>query len=585
MASRLSEESLVRVYDGGLQAFRWEARLPALALRPQTVDLLAMLSLEKAKESIQGLAPQVLYRSLMNQGVSDCLDILPLISQEQFVAILDYDAWADGELQHRKVFQWLQQFREAEREQIYTRFRDLEEEMQIALAGPFIRAVDPEDFEQLSDEEQDRLESFPGGALYYEVKSEDPEIRQFFADFLDVTMGENMEYAMSVLAHAGFMPPNEQEALMSQFRNARMEDDGFVTYEESLAIFHPISLSALEEKWSSHEKTALSSPASPASPTKASFMQLVMTLASESWDPSTLNDVRSKHAYLANALCSAARVEPGDLESLEKALEQVWSLNGLALEWLASGNIEQATLILKEEHPKTLFQTAFTLIERLRHKGLKKLETNIPETSLIRTNLELQKFGLAQKHMDIHYVKIFGSELTERLKAIYSRFPMVMSHGHEGKIIFRPLDSLDALDALQDGLETALMKLQLVSMTHVEELTELDAHIQRSMVSVQLGGHFINRFLTQNQVDTWRAMSQEAYTEANEKLYSGLDDLLRNDPRWSLGEHKKTDALMSALSELAAGLTFIKDQGHFDALFNLIEASPNQEEDSYAQDE
>ncbi|MEI8025741.1 MAG: DUF6178 family protein [Pseudomonadota bacterium] len=579
MASRLSEESLVRVYDGGLQAFRWEARLSALALQSETVDLIAMLTLEKAKESIQSLAPQVLYRSLMKQGVSDCLDILPLMSQEQFVAILDYDAWADGELQHRKVFQWLQQFREAEREQIYTRFRDLEEEMQIALVGPFIRAVDPEDFEQLSDEEQDRLESFPGGALYYEVKSEDPEIRQFFADFLEVTMGENMEYAMSVLAHAGFMPPNEQEALMSQFRNARMEDDGFVSYEESLSIFHPISLDMLEKKWSAHEKTALSSK------TKESFMQLVMTLASESWDPSTLNEVRSRHAYLANALCSAARVEPGDLESLDKALEQVWSLNGLALEWLASGNIEQAALILKEEHPKTLFQTACTLIERLRHKGLKKLETYIPETSVIRTNLELQKFGLAQKQMDLHYVKVFGPELTERLKAIYSRFPMVMSHTHEGKIIFRPIDSLNALDALQDGLEIALMKLQLVSLTHVEELAELDAHIQRSMVSVQLGGHFINRFLTQNQVDTWRAMSNEAYTEANEKLYSGLDELLMNDRRWSLSANRKTDHLMSALSELAAGLTFIKDQGHFDALFNLIEASPNQEEDSYAQDE
>ncbi len=579
MASRLSEESLVRVYDGGLQAFRWEARLSALALRSETVDLLAMLTLEKAQERIQSLAPQVLYRSLMNQGVSDCLEILPLMSQEQFIAILDYEAWADGELQHRKVFQWLQQFREADREQIYTRFRDLEEEMQIALVGPFIRAVDPEDFEQLSDEEQDRLESFPGGALYYEVKSEDPEIRQFFADFLEVTMGENMEYAMSVLAHAGFMPPNEQEALMSQFRNARMEDDGFVTYEESLSIFHPISLDMLQKKWGAHNKTAL------ASTTKESFMQLVITLASKSWDPSTLNEVRSRHAYLANALCSAARVDPGDLESLDKALEQVWSLNGLALEWLASGNIEQAALILREEHPKTLFQTACTLIEGLRHKGLKKLETFIPETSFIRTNLELQKFGLAQKQMDIHFVKIFGSELTERLKAIYSRFPMVMSHTHEGKIIFRPVDSLDALDALQDTLETALMKLQLVSMTHAEELTELDAHIQRSMVSVQLGGHFINRFLTQNQVDTWRSMSNEAYTEANEKLYSGLDELLISDRRWSLSDNRKTDTLMSALSELAAGLTFIKDQGHFDALFNLIEAGPNQEEDSYAQDE
>jgi hypothetical protein len=375
------------------------------------------------------------------------------------------------------------------------------------------------------------------------------------------------------------MPPNEQEALMAQFRNARMEDDGFVSYDESLSIFHSISLNALEKKWRTQEKTALSCGSND------SFMQLVISLASQSWDQPTLDEVRSRHAYLANALCSAARVEPGDLESLDKALEQVWSLNGLALEWLASGNIEQAALILKEEHPKTLFQTACTLVERLRQKGLKKLEIFIPETSIIRTHLELEKFGLAQKQMDILYGKIFGAELTESLKAVFSRFPMVKSHALEGKMVFRPVDSLNALDSLQDCLETALMKLQLVSMTHVEELINLDAQIQRSMVSVQLGGHFINRFLTQTQVDTWRSMGEEAYTEANEKLYSGLDAMLTKDRRWALSENRKTDALMSSLSELAAGLTFIKDQGHFDALFNLIESIPNQEDNSYAQDE
>jgi len=579
MASRLSEESLVRVYDGGLQAFRWEAHLPAQAMRAETVDLISMLSLDKAKESIQSLAPQVLFRSLMTQGISDCLDILPLISQEQFVAILDYDAWADGELQHRKVFQWLQQFREAEREQIYTRFRDLEEELQIALVGPFIRAVDPEDFEQLPDEEQDRLESFPGGALYYEVKSEDPEIKQFFADFLDVTMGENMEYAMSVLAHAGFMPPNEQEALMAQFRNARMEDDGFVSYEESLAIFSPIPLEALEKKWGSHENKTLSTSG------KTSFMQSIMSLAMESWDQGTLNEVRSRHAYLANALCSASRVEPGDLESLDKALEQAWSLNGLALEWLSSGDQHKALDILKEEHPKTLFQTACTLIEKLRHKGLKQLERFLPEVKEIRIHLELQKFGLAQKSMDKMFINVFGPELTERLKAVFSRYPMVKANVQEGKIIFRPIDSLGALNELQDCLETALMKLQLCSLSQAEDLTGLDAHIQRSMVSVQLGGHFINRFLTQKQVDTWKNLSSEAYITATEKLYSGLDTMLASDLRWALTEARRTDGLMTALSELVAELTFIKEQGHFDALFNLIEVPDNQEEESYARDE
>jgi hypothetical protein len=105
------------------------------------------------------------------------------------------------------------------------------------------------------------------------------------------------------------------------------------------------------------------------------------------------------------------------------------------------------------------------------------------------------------------------------------------------------------------------------------------------MVSVQLGGHFINRFLTQKQVDTWKNLSSEAYITATEKLYTGLDTMLASDLRWALTEARRTDGLMTALSELVAELTFIKEQGHFDALFNLIEVPDNQEEESYARDE
>ena len=575
MASRLSEESLVRIYDGGLQAFRWKSHIAQSTLAPDKVDLNQLLTLDKALEAVQSLQPYVLFRALQEQGISDCLDVLPLISQEQFTAILDFDSWSEGQLQHRKAFHWLLQFKEAEREQIYSRFKDLEEEYQIALVGPFLRAVDPEDYERLTPEEQDRLESLPGGALYYEVKSEDPEVRQFFAEFFDVVMGENMEYAMSLIAHAGFMPPNEQEALIGHFRNARMEDDGFVGFEESLAIFQPISLEALELKWRREIETNSIDLHS-----QTPFIEVVLGLASQTWDKATLADVRSKHVYLANALCSAAGVEPGDLNAVTKALEQVWSLNGLALEWLSKGRPKLALEILENEHPKILFQVANTLIDRLRREGVARLEKFKPEAKLLRENLELQKFGLAQKCLDKTFSDLFGPHLTEQLRAIMSRFPMVKDNVEDGKVLFRPVDSIAAMEKLKNCLETALMKLQLASLTSDQAVDDLDIVLSRSIVSVQIGGHFINRYLSQKNIDLWRALSSEEFLSSKERLFSEVDQILNQDRRWALSDDSSTNSIMQAFSELVSEMEFVRVNGHFDALANLLNQSSPIIEDS-----
>lgn len=568
MASRLSEESLVRIYDGGLQAFRWKSYITSSTLAPERVDLNQLLTLDKAQEAIQSLEAHVLFRSLQEQGVSDCLEVLPLISQEQFTAILDYDSWNEGQLQHRKAFHWLLQFKEAEREQIYTRFKDLEEEYQIALVGPYLRAVDPEDYERLSPEEQDRLESLPGGALYYEVKSDDPEVRQFFAEFFDVVMGENMEYAMSLIAHAGFMPPNEQEALIGHFRNARMEDEGFIGYEESLMIFKPVHLEEFVLKWRREIESGQIDLH-----LKRPFIEVVMELASATWDQSMLAEVRSKHVYLANALCSASGVEPSDLNAVTKALQQAWSLNGLALEWLSLGRPKLALEILEKEHPKTLFQVASTLIDQLRRKGVGRLEKFRPEAAALRENIELQKFGLAQKCLDKEFLELFGPHLTEQLRGVMSRFPMVKEEVEDGKLVFRPVDSIAGLEKLKTCLETALMKLQLATFTSDQLATNLDTVLSRSIVSVQIGGHFVNRFLTQKNIDAWRLLSPEEFTTSKEKLLSEVDKMLSKDRRWALSEESSTNSVLQSFSELVSELEFVRETGHFDALQNLLDQS------------
>ena len=53
----------------------------------------------------------------------------------------------------------------------------------------------------------------------------------------------------SLLAHASHMPPGEQELLIKKFREARMEEEGFVPYDRSLELFAPFNQIKLLKKW------------------------------------------------------------------------------------------------------------------------------------------------------------------------------------------------------------------------------------------------------------------------------------------------------------------------------------------------
>ena len=81
---------------------------------------------------------------------------------EQFTRILDYDVWLVENFQQKSipVVISIWQCQEAE----LSRFINLEEEYP-ALLGPFIKVFEPDEYENLSDVEQDKLSSFPGSYI------------------------------------------------------------------------------------------------------------------------------------------------------------------------------------------------------------------------------------------------------------------------------------------------------------------------------------------------------------------------------------------------------------------------------------
>ena len=102
MTSRLSKENVQHNLDAGHQNLPWSVNEPSGFLAGLDFD--AILDSPQAKEIVQSLPVQALYLGLKKKGIAECLSVLPLLSQDQVVRIVDFDCWAKGDLLPSKAF-------------------------------------------------------------------------------------------------------------------------------------------------------------------------------------------------------------------------------------------------------------------------------------------------------------------------------------------------------------------------------------------------------------------------------------------------------------------------------------------------
>ena len=420
MTDRLSQETLVRTYDAGHKGFSVVSITSHgnFGLKEQDID--AIIKSPEAKTLLQALPAQEIFRILKGRGLPDCLEILPLLSQEQFVRICDYDIWHDDRIIPKKLFYWLSFFKEVSQQEMYQRFVSLDQEYQIAALSPFIKVFDQEESERMTDEQKDALYRFPNNSLYYSILSLDPMIHNMIQCLLDCAMDQDMAYAFSILTHAAMLPPNEQEEQILQFRNARLEEDGFVPYAESLAIFLPIK----EEESAKIFNEALL----PNKPGEHLFLQSVFQAGQEKlWNDADAVNLQKSFLHLANSLCTATGIEPDDLSGLSRAFEHAQGLISLGLEKASGQDPLLAAQLLLEKYPKYFFRVGIGLVHSIRELFLSVLEkAQVPQFKKLKRLFQGQKFGATLTYIDRYFLPIFGFERTEGIKALFNRFPLVL---------------------------------------------------------------------------------------------------------------------------------------------------------------
>lgn len=490
MENRLSDSVVADSLDAGHQNLAWEPGPPSGFLAG--IDIDALLANPDAEEIVPHLPAQALYYALKQKGVEDALDLLPMLSQDQVERMLDYDAWHRDELVPKKFFKFLKSFAEVSREQLFLRFSELDEEYQLAALQGFFRIHEVENAFDLSEDLQDRAYRMPCDKVFYEIVSEDADEIAFLEELMESAKENNLRYAYSLIGHSAYLPPGEMLAQVSRFRRGRLEDDGFVNYEDSLSIFEPIDRQALLQKWSA---TAQSMDLNELAVQGGSGLFLDAVLRAASEHDVSVDELFALHQgflYLANALCSATHVEPDDIPGLNRLLEQGKAILSLGLEYIAQGQLEVGIAALRGESSRTLFRVGLSLVDRLRAEVLKSLEhMHWPRVERLQRYYIARQWGQILLELDRHWIQNVGIQAGEILKGLFNRFPMVpmRTMQDQNRIIFAPIINLAALVELERNLQTILGTFQIASRTGLSLQQPIDVILREAaMESIRQDG-------------------------------------------------------------------------------------------------
>lgn len=452
MASRLSDVALKERHDSGFRSLSWLA--PERGANLLRIDIERLISDPNAPELIRSMPPQMLYHAIKLSGLERSAQVIRHLSSEQLTRMLDYDAWPRDQLEPKRAFSWLLAFKDLGEHELYRRYRDLEEEYQIALIEKYVQLIDLEQYDALPEPQRQMFSVFPGEELYYRITADDPEIVEFLNDLVASCQSGSMNYAMSLLAHATYMPPNESMLLLHQFRKARLEEDGFVDYLESLAVFRPADPDQLRQKWQADHPDGVEVISGYRQESdEVCFLEYVIDRAASRglWQVDNGIELQQKLLYLANAVCSASRVEPDDVDGLNMVLEHIRALVSLGLEYVSGGDDALALMILRSEHPKLLFRSALGMCRKLQSHVVDMMLKDLPEVGRrMQIYWRQHKYAELLDIIDKHVLPDSCRFDQEVLRALFNRFPMMVATDNADlKVTFKPIDSLEGLRRLE----------------------------------------------------------------------------------------------------------------------------------------
>lgn len=446
LAAKMNQAKL---YDAGFHTVNWQlastSATPSQSL--SAIDLKALLDSPEAAQLIPTLPPQFLYLAIKEQRLESHHQLLAHVSIEQFTALLDFDVWSGDRVDTTKMSLWLAQVARLGPKELLRKFRDLEEEYQLAYVLGRVELYGEDDLDDIPEEIEQQLIAMPDQKIYYRVKNASDDEVEVVKSVIDAALIHHPEYAYSLLNHGAFMPPEETEHQLFQFRSARLEEHGFVSFSESLELLNTKGLGHFYDHCQdSYGKDNGTAPA--ASTGLTPFLAQVTQAMYQNglWQPHDIFRWHQKLLFVVNGLSTANRVACYDLKGLKKTMMQVKGVLGLALDTLCHGDVTMALEVLKHENTKTLFRYGLAIVEPVQNALWASLNSHpsFDKEGKLASFRARGQTGVFLQKLEALAGGWFDFEDQKTLLGFFNKIPMVkISIGD--KLSFEPIASANHL--------------------------------------------------------------------------------------------------------------------------------------------
>ncbi len=330
-------------------------------------------SLDRPQELVRELPDEDFYYLLKAASDEEALQLLTFASIRQLQHCIDLEFWKKDMLYQDGIAKWLETFGQLPVDKIEDLLITIDPELLVSMLHPFL-SVKARNTEVDYVEESDNLPAFTLENIFY-VDFLAPHLEDSLRYFLETLYEVDTGYYFTVMESltCGLSSDFEEAAL--HFRNARLYEKGFPSFEEALEIYQSGGLGSgiSANTQSFNEPEGLDKPDIPplayplkTIPPRSLFRECLDQLT----DPQQRDRISSELAHLANKIIVADSLDPSLYDDLTKSLQKASGYINIALQELGNDDPAAAKDLLLNRHIETLFRYGFQSILSLRREAL-----------------------------------------------------------------------------------------------------------------------------------------------------------------------------------------------------------------------
>lgn len=258
LATGRLERELEALDAVGFKTQAWKSDLESVSsIVTAGIDIDWLIAQPQLPYLVQVLPTHLLYRSIMNHGVEDSLEVLEWVRGSALVKLMDYDLWTTAQGRQElmtaeeapsgeRFLQWIRWWNEINPEFAAQRVMELDEGLIIGCMTAASEII-PVGLNRNQEELSDEYWITPDQRFGIKMKTSEESDFEVYHQFIHALYKQDIRLAQAVLAHSAMLIREESIEEARRWRNGRLEDQGFLSPDEARHLLNPKSNKQLAE--------------------------------------------------------------------------------------------------------------------------------------------------------------------------------------------------------------------------------------------------------------------------------------------------------------------------------------------------